>query len=81
MFDERFVGTNEEVGGDVEVVGDGVVDGVAVAGWFDDLDVSPTIKGLGLRAAWAIGQDPDRLAERCTKCGCRHYSTSLVPKL
>ena len=81
MFDERFVGTNEEVGGEVEVVGDGVVDGVAVAGWFDELDVSLTIEGPRLHAVWATGRDPARLAERCTKCGCRHYSTSLVPKL
>ena len=29
------------------MVGDGVVDGVAVAGWFDGLDVSSTIESTG----------------------------------
>ena len=42
---ERFVRNDEEVGGEVEMVGDGAVDGVASAGWFDDLDVSPAIAG------------------------------------
>ena len=42
---------DEEVGGEVEVVGDGAVDGVPVAGWFNDLDVSPAIQGPRLRAA------------------------------
>ena len=32
MFDERFVGTDQEVGGEVEVVGDGAVDGAAADG-------------------------------------------------
>ena len=45
--------TDQEVGGEVEVVGGGAVDGVAVVGWFNDLDVSPTIEGPRLRAAWA----------------------------
>ena len=57
----RCLGNDEEVGGEVEVVGDGAVDGVAAAGWFDDLEVSPTIEGSRLRAAWATGQ----LARRC----------------
>ena len=56
MVDERFVGTDQEVGGEVEVVGDGAVDGAAAAGWFDDLDVSPAIPGPRVRAAWATGQ-------------------------
>ena len=55
----RCLGNDEEVGGEVEVVGDGAVDGVAAAGWFDDLEVSPTIEGSRLRAAWATGQLPD----------------------
>ena len=49
--------TDQEVGGEVEVVGGGAVDGVAVVGWFNDLDVSPTIEGPRLRAAWATGQN------------------------
>ena len=58
VFDERFVGTDQEVGGEVGVVGDGAVDRVAAAGWFDDSDVSPTIQGPRLRAAWATGPGP-----------------------
>ena len=38
------------------MVGDGAVDGVAVAGWFDGLDVSSTFAGPRLRAAWATGR-------------------------
>ena len=55
----RCLGNDEEVGGEVEMVGDGAVDGVVAAGWFDDLEVSPTIEGSRLRAAWATGQLPD----------------------
>ena len=51
----RCLANDEEVGGEVEVVGDGAVDGVAAAGWFDDLEVSPTIEGPRPRAAWATG--------------------------
>ena len=43
------------------MVGDGAVDGVAAARWFDDLDVSPTIEDPRLRAAWATGQLADDL--------------------
>ena len=55
--------TDQEVGGEVEVVGGGAVDGVAVVGWFNNLDVSPTIEGPRLRAAWATG-DSDLWADR-----------------
>ena len=34
VFGERFVGTDQEVNGEDEVVGDRRVDGVATAGWF-----------------------------------------------
>ena len=37
--------------GEDEVVGDGAVDGVAAAGWFDDLDVLLMIQSPRLHAA------------------------------
>ena len=56
---ERFVGTNEEVGREAEVVGDGAVDGVAATEWVDDLDVSPAIPGPRLPGAWSLGSGQD----------------------
>ena len=53
----RCLGNDEEVGGEVEVVGDGAVDGVAAAGWFGDLEMSPTIEGF--QAARSLGHRAD----------------------
>ena len=67
---ERFVGTNEEVGREAEVVGDGAVDGVAATEWVDDLDVSPAIPGPRLPGAWSLGKRarcmPSRPPAWCT---------------
>ena len=72
------------------MVGGGAVDGVAVVGWFNDLDVSPTIEGPRLRAAWATGHRvhlrmqirPDPFAQylrehiSCEKCCLYSLETS-----
>ena len=44
--------TDQEADWEGEVVDDGTVNGVAVSGWFDDLDVSPPTKEHGLRVDW-----------------------------
>ena len=72
------------------MVGDGAVDGVAVAGWFDGLDVSSTFAGPRLRAAWATGRSrqpeesnvcltPARRVTASRPAGFVPLATFLVP--